>query len=135
MNRDSNVYTFLFATLMVLIVASSLAFTASSLKERQISNVRKEKMQNILATIGIETEREEAEALYNKYITEELTLKEDGSIDPEINAFDIKLNNELRKSYSDQRFPIYVASVEEENTMLSLCVERDFGMQYGDISL
>ena len=92
MNRDSNVYTFLFATLMVLIVASSLAFTASSLKERQISNVRKEKMQNILATIGIETEREEAEALYNKYITEELTLKEDGSIDPEINAFDIKLN-------------------------------------------
>ena len=51
---------FLFATLMVLIVASSLAFTASSLKERQISNVRKEKMQNILATIGIETEREEA---------------------------------------------------------------------------
>ena len=115
MNRDSNVYTFLFATLMVLIVASSLAFTASSLKERQISNVRKEKMQNILATIGIETEREEAEALYNKYdITEELTLKEDGSIDLEINAFDIKLNNELRKSYSDQRFPIYVASVEEE---------------------
>ena len=76
MNRDSNVYTFLFATLMVLIVASSLAFTASSLKERQISNVRKEKMQNILATIGIETEREEAEALFNKYITEELTLKE-----------------------------------------------------------
>ena len=116
MNRDSNVYTFLFATLMVLIVASSLAFTASSLKERQISNVRKEKMQNILATIGIETEREEAEALYNKYITEELTLKEDGSIDPEINAFDIKLNNELRKSYSDQRFPIYVASVEEEKS-------------------
>jgi len=114
MNRDSNVYTFLFATLMVLIVASSLAFTASSLKERQISNVRKEKMQNILATIGIETEREEAEALYNKYITEEITLKEDGSIDTEINAFDIKLNNELRKSYSDQRFPIYVASVEEE---------------------
>ena len=91
MNRDSNVYTFLFATLMVLIVASSLAFTASSLKERQISNVRKEKMQNILATIGIETEREEAEALYNKYITEELTLKQDGSIDPEINAFDLSL--------------------------------------------
>ena len=87
----------------MVLLASSLAFTASSLKERQISNVRK-KMQNILATIGIETGREEGEALYNKYITEELTLKEDGSIDPKINAFDIKLNNELRKSYSINDF-------------------------------
>ena len=114
MNRDSNVYTFLFATLMVFVVASSLAFTATSLKERQISNVRKETMQNILATIGIETEREAAEGLYNEYITKELTLKKDGSIDPDVNEFDIKLNNELRKSNSDQRFPIYVAVVEEK---------------------
>jgi Na+-transporting NADH:ubiquinone oxidoreductase subunit C len=53
MNRDSNAYTFIFATLMVLVVASSLAFTASSLKDLQDSNVRKEKMQNILSTIGI----------------------------------------------------------------------------------
>ena len=116
MNRDSNVYTFLFATLMVFIVASSLAFTATSLKERQISNVRKEKMQNILATIGIETEREAAEGLYNEHITKELTLKKDGSVDPDVNAFDIKLNNELRKSNSDQRFPIYVAVVEERKS-------------------
>ena len=31
-------------------------------------------MQNILATIGIETDREKAETLYNKYIVEELSL-------------------------------------------------------------
>ena len=93
MNRDSNVYTFLFATLMVFIVASSLAFTATSLKERQISNVRKEKMQNILATIGIETEREAAEGLYNEKNTKERTLKKYGIVDPDVNAFDIKLNN------------------------------------------
>jgi len=35
MNRDSNSYTFLFATIMVFIVASTLAFTASSLKKKQ----------------------------------------------------------------------------------------------------
>ena len=74
MNRDSNAYTFLFATLMVLVVASSLAFTASSLKDLQNANVRKEKMQNILATIGIESDREEAEKLYREYITAELSL-------------------------------------------------------------
>ena len=32
MNRDSNSYTFLFAAIMVFVVASSLAFTATSLK-------------------------------------------------------------------------------------------------------
>ena len=63
MNRDSNGYTFLFAALMVLVVASTLAFTASSLKSLQEDNVRKEKMQNILTTIGIQTDREKAEQL------------------------------------------------------------------------
>ncbi len=114
MNRDSNAYTFLFATIMVLVVASSLAFTASSLKELQNANVRKEKMQNILATIGIQSDREKAETLYKKYITAELSLTQAGTIDQEVNAFEIKLNNELKKPASEQRFPLYEANVEGE---------------------
>jgi Na+-transporting NADH:ubiquinone oxidoreductase subunit C len=51
MNRDSNVYTFIFATLMVFVVASVLAYTSFSLKDLQNENVRKEKMQNILSTV------------------------------------------------------------------------------------
>ena len=90
MNRDSNIYTFLFATLMVLVVASTLAFTASSLKDLQDANVRKEKMQNILATIGIDSDREQAEALYNKYIKAQLSLTQGGTVDQNINAFEIK---------------------------------------------
>ena len=35
MDRDSNFYTFLFATVMVLAVASVLAFTSQSLKDLQ----------------------------------------------------------------------------------------------------
>ena len=81
MNRDSNVYTFIFAAIMVFIVASVLAFTATSLKDLQAENVRLEKMQNILSTIGIQTDREKAEVLYDKYVTEELALKNNGSID------------------------------------------------------
>jgi len=114
MNRDSNSYTFLFATLMVLVVASSLAFTASSLKDLQNANVRKEKMQNILATIGIQSDREKAESLYKKHITAELSLTQSGAVDQEVNAFEIKLNNELKKPASEQRFPLYEANVEGE---------------------
>jgi len=97
MNRDSNLYTFLFATIMVLVVASALAFTASSLKDLQAENVRKEKMQNILSTIGIQTDREKAGTLYQEYIQNEIALTSDGSVDSSVDAFDLKLNNELKK--------------------------------------
>ena len=113
MNRDSNAYTFLFATLMVLVVASSLAFTASSLKDKQNENVRKEKMQNILATIGISTDRDKAEGLYNQYIKQELALIKDGSNDETVNAFKIEMATETKKPLEQQRFPLYIAEVEE----------------------
>ena len=111
MNRDSNAYTFLFATLMVFVVASSLAITASSLKDLQDANVRKEKMQNILATIGIESDREQAETLYNKHVTAQISLTETGAVDQNVNAFEIELNKELKKPTKEQRFPIYEADV------------------------
>ena len=49
MDRDSNAYTFLFSAIMVLLVAAALSVTATSLQDIQDENVRKEKMQNILA--------------------------------------------------------------------------------------
>ena len=113
MNRDSNGYTFGFAAAMVLVVASVLAFTASSLKDLQAENVRKEKMQNILSTIGIEVDREGAEELFNTYIVEQLALRNNGTVDVDVDAFsDIKLAFELKKDAEEQRFPLYVADVD-----------------------
>jgi Na+-transporting NADH:ubiquinone oxidoreductase subunit C len=71
-------------------------------------------MQNILATIGVETDREQAETLYNQYITEELSLTSDGGYDEKVSAFEINLNNELKKPINEQRFPLYEASVDGE---------------------
>lgn len=113
MNRDSNAYTFGFAAAMVVVVASVLAFTASSLKDLQQENVRKEKMQNILATIGIEIDRDGAEVLFNKHITSQLALRNDGTVDQSVDPFSgIKLALELKKEPTQQRFPLYLADVE-----------------------
>ena len=47
-NKDSNAYTVIFATAMVVVVGGLLAFVSTSLKPLQEDNVRNEKKQLIL---------------------------------------------------------------------------------------
>ena len=109
---NTNGYTFMFAIIMVVVVASVLAFTATTLQPIQSENVRQEKMQNILATVGIETERSESEELYNKYITETVALKEDGSVNDKVDAFEVDLARELKKPGEEQVYPLYLANID-----------------------
>ena len=97
MNTNSNAYTFIFAIIMVIIVAGLLAFTSMSLKDIQESNVRNEKMQSILSSIGVDVDRDNAEASFEKYITKQLALKEDGTVDENADAFTINLKNDNQK--------------------------------------
>lgn len=127
MNRDSNLYTFLFIGLLIVGIASILTYTARTLKPMQDENVRNEKMQNILSTVGVNVSREEAESNYKKFISQELSLKLDGSINQSLNPFsDINLVKELKKDYNNQHFPLYVAEIESEKFYI---VElRGFGL-------
>lgn len=109
---NTNGYTFMFAIIMVVVVASVLAFTATSLQPIQNENVRQEKMQNILATVGVETDRSGAEELYNKYVTETVALKEDGSVAEGTDAFEVDLARELKKPVNEQVYPLYIANID-----------------------
>lgn len=109
MDRNSNAYTFIFAIVTVVLVAASLAYAATSLKPLQDENIKNEKMQNIVSTIGIDVPRSEAGVSFRQYIKQELALKGDGSVDENVNAFNIDLKKETKKPSEEQRFPIYVA--------------------------
>lgn len=109
---NSNGYTFMFAVILVVVVASVLAFTATSLQPTQRENVRQEKMQNILATVGIETDRPGAQKLYDQYIVEELALNHNGEVMESKDAFEVDLAKELKKPVEEQVFPLYIAEVE-----------------------
>ncbi|HIP49628.1 MAG TPA: NADH:ubiquinone reductase (Na(+)-transporting) subunit C [Lutibacter sp.] len=118
MNTNSNAYTLTFAVIMVTVVAGLLAFTATSLKPLQDENVRNEKMQSILSTIGVDESRENAGNVYSDFIKQELTLKSDGTIDenPVVKAFNINLKNEIKKDPDEQRYPIYLAEIDGKTT-------------------
>ncbi|GAB2768141.1 Na(+)-translocating NADH-quinone reductase subunit C [Salinimicrobium soli] len=109
---NSNSYTFIFSIVMVVIVGVVLAFAATSLQPKQYENMRKEKMQNILATVGVETDREGAKELFDQYITEQVVLDNEGKVKEGVNAFDVDLAKELKKPANEQNFPLYIADVE-----------------------
>ena len=51
MNTNSNSYTIIYASIMVVIVAFLLAFVSSSLKEKQYQNVEQDTKKQILAAL------------------------------------------------------------------------------------
>ena len=114
MNVEKNSYTFIFATIMVLIVAALLATTAISLKPFQETNVALEKKQNILSSIGVDVDRNIADKEYSKYIIEELVLNNKGEKVDGV-AFDIDLAKQLKKEPDDQLLPLFVAKTENGN--------------------
>ena len=100
---------------MIVGIASILAYTSQTLKPMQDENVKNEKMQNILSTVGINVSREDAEESYSKYITQELALKMDGTVNESLNPFsNLNLAKELKKDYKDQHFPLYIADIDSE---------------------
>lgn len=77
---NSNKYTFAFAAVMVVVVASLLAFASESLKEKQGDNVRIEKKQNILGSVGYSPTAEEANAMYDAKLKMAVVLDGNGTV-------------------------------------------------------
>ena len=71
LNTNGNVYTIVYATVIVIIVAFLLAFVASALKPTQDANVAIDKKQQILASLNIrDVEKSATDAKYAEVITE-----------------------------------------------------------------
>ncbi len=108
MNTNSNSYTLFFAFVLVTVIAGLLAFTAMSLKPKQLENIRNEKMQSILASMGVQVDRKQSGEEFKKYIKEQWALLPDGSVDKKVNAFEINMKNEIKKKPENQHYPIYI---------------------------
>ena len=73
MNTNSNSYTVIYASIMVVIVAFLLAFVSSSLKPIQDKNVELDKKKQILAALNIRNV-EDVEAEYNKVVKADMVI-------------------------------------------------------------
>ena len=116
---DKNVYTVLFATGMVVVVGSILAFLASALKPRIQENERFEKQQNILYAMGVNENEdegsvnfistEEVEEVFSQYITRQLVIKGDSIVeDGEAYLIDLKKQLAIAKSGDTPSLPVMI---------------------------
>lgn len=108
MDVNKNSYTFMFAAIMVVVVAAALSFAATTLKPFQDSNVEQEKMQNILSSIGIDVSRPEAAVQYPTYITKQLVINEN-QLKEGVDAFTVDMAKEVRKPAVQRDSPLYIA--------------------------
>lgn len=115
MNRNGNTYTFIYASVMVIVVAAILSFTAISLKPFQKRNVEIEKKQNILSSVNIETSAVDAEAIYEEKITNSYVVNSKGEV-VDGDAFVVDLKKEHAKPLEERIMPVFEANLGEKGT-------------------
>jgi Na+-transporting NADH:ubiquinone oxidoreductase subunit C len=109
MKTESNSYTFIYITVIVLVVATGLAIVATSLKAPQDKNVEIEKKQNILTSLRIVSDRTNAEKIYKQVITDSYTLNDKGEKVSGVDPFGINLRNEMKMDPSKRKLPAFEA--------------------------
>ena len=137
MKRFSNTYIFIFSSIMVIMVAAILSTAAMILQPIQKRNIEVEKKKNILASIGIESDRSNAVDFYDKYISNSYVVNTKGDVMDEIVAFDVEMKKEIRKPVEERALPVFVGKLEDGEEKFVVPVEGKglWGPIYGYVAL
>ncbi|MDL2262955.1 NADH:ubiquinone reductase (Na(+)-transporting) subunit C [Bacteroidales bacterium OttesenSCG-928-I21] len=112
MNTNSNAYTIIYASIMVIIVAFLLAFTSGALKERQDTNVELDKKKQILSSLNIDTKGQDAAALYEKYIKQDIIINSQGQQVADKGGFNVDVKVENGKNLDQRQLPVFIADID-----------------------
>lgn len=108
MNTNSNTYTIIYASVIVVIVAFLLAFVSSALKSKQDENIRLDTQKQILAALNIRDVKD-ANAEFQKYIKSDKLVAEDGTLTDNTEGFTTAYEKEAKEK---GRLHVFVAEVD-----------------------
>lgn len=110
MNKQGNTYTFLYSTILVVVVAALLAIVALWLQPAQNENIENEKRQNILRSVNVESTAMNSKELFDKYIVKQFVVNSKGE---EVggNAFTVDLAKQAKLDCDQKLLPVFVADV------------------------
>lgn len=113
-NTNNNVYTIIYASVVVVIVAFLLSFVSKVLEPQSQANERIDKKQQILSSLNIKgLSKDKVEATYNKVVEKDEIIDSKGNVvkdglKKDQDGFAVSL-----KEISKDRLPVYVCHVSE----------------------
>lgn len=113
MNRNSNTYTFIYAAVMVILVAAILASVSMALKPLQNRNKEIEKEQNILTSVNITSSTANAAQLFKENIKKEYVVNSKGEIVEGVDAFTVDLKKEHTKPVEQRNLPVFECQTDD----------------------
>jgi len=123
MNTNSNLYTVIYTTILVVIVAAILAFASSALKSRQQANMDLAKMKTIMLAAnfgqnadGSVDKSADFMKLYNDHITNTFVVNEKGEVVEGVDAFkdiDLKAQYSNLKKGLPAQLPVYECTMDD----------------------
>ena len=137
MDKQGNTYTFLYASIMVIVVAAVLSFAAISLKDRQNRNVEIAKKSDILKSVNIASTAVDAEEKYEKFIKSSLVISSEAKEKSGVDAFSVELKAELAKPLAERSLPVFVCQLEsgEKKFILPVRGKGLWGPVWGYVAL
>ena len=128
MNTNSNTYTIIYTTVLVVVVAAILAIVATALKPRQTANIELEQMKSIMlsANIGEQGGQPDKKAdfkkLYDQHIVDSYVIDAKGNKVAGVDAFkvDLKSQYEAIKNGGDLTLPVYKCKLDDNSTVTIL---------------
>ncbi|MBG40126.1 MAG: NADH:ubiquinone reductase (Na(+)-transporting) subunit C [Flavobacteriales bacterium] len=121
-NKDSNIFTFVFAISMCVLVAGVLAGTFSILQTDIKYNQSAKNMVDLLSAIEVDSSRETAEIDFDKYITGFVVLNSQGNKIDSLSNKSSALSIDIKKQYrdktiklEDKKFPLFIAEKDNQS--------------------
>jgi Na+-transporting NADH:ubiquinone oxidoreductase subunit C len=135
MDKEKNSYTLIYASILVMLVASILACVSEVLRPQQTKNEQIDKMRQMLSALNIVFDSKNTESLYQATITDSYVVNSEGN-KAEGDAFEVEMAAELQKPLAERRYPVFEASVAgHKKYLLSLQGTGLWGPIWGFISL
>ncbi|MFP4556775.1 MAG: NADH:ubiquinone reductase (Na(+)-transporting) subunit C [Bacteroidales bacterium] len=144
MKKQSNLYIFVYSTIMVVVVAALLSLASTALRPFQQKNVETEKRLDILRSVGraeavlkAKNRHESVGEEFDRIIVNQLVVNQAGEEIDGVDPFTVNLKEELAKPDAEQNLPVFIAQLDDSSTkyILPLRGRGLWGPIWGYLSL
>lgn len=123
MNKQSNVYTVIYASVLVLVVGIVLSVVYQALRPLQVENIDNDTKKQILMAARITaSEGQSIGDLYAEHITDSFIVDSEGKrVDNGTEAFSVNVGNEVKKPASERELPVFVCKTDAGEKYIIPC--------------